>query len=260
MNFCKSLFLSVSFLLLGSAAMATVPENPPVPADDKKTVPEVTASRAEVLMVLDKSGSMYSLTGDTIGGFNSMIQKYRDLKLPVKVTTVLFNNKTQVLHNREPIENIRELTKKDYVAEGSTALLDAMGESLTNLSKIQELQNNKDIQVIVVIITDGMENASKEYRKDSIKKMVSEHQEKDGWKFVFLGANSDAVGEAGSLGIDTNNAVRYKNSASGVRSNYDAVVDFTMEAMAPAEAVGASAGSWKKKIEKDDDNDSGSSK
>ncbi|WP_274969106.1 vWA domain-containing protein [Succinimonas amylolytica] len=256
MNFCKSLFLSVSFMLLGSAALATVPDNPPAPADDKKSLPEFTASQAEVLMVLDKSGSMYSLTEDTIGGFNSMIQKYRDLKLPVKVTTVLFNNRTQVLHNREPIENIKELTKKDYVAEGTTALLDAMGESLTNIDKIPELKNNKDIQVIVVIITDGMENASKEYKKDSIKKMVSDHQEKDGWKFVFLGANIDAVAEAGALGIDTKNAVKYRNSSSGVRSNYEAVVDFTMEAMASDEALGSAAGSWKKKVEKDDDDNS----
>ena len=254
MNFCKSFLLSCGLFLAGGLALASVPEEPPVPADDKKPAQEITASQAEVLMVLDKSGSMHGLTSDTIGGFNSMIQKYRELKLPVKVTTVLFNNKTQFLHDRVPIEEVKELTNKDYVAEGTTALLDAMGESLTKMAKIPELKNNKDVQVIVVIITDGMENASREYKKSGIKQMVSEHQEKDGWKFVFLGANIDAVAEADSLGISKDNAVKYRNSASGVRSNYEAVVEFTQEAMAPSEdGVVGSSGSWKKKIEKDED-------
>ncbi len=209
---------------------------------------KITASRAELLMIIDKSGSMYSLRDDTIGGFNSMIAKFKEQKVPISVTSVFFNKDSSKVHDHLEIDKVKELTAADYSPQGTTALLDAMGSSITNLASLPGLADNKDVQVIVVIITDGMENSSEEYSKDNIKKMIQDYQEK-GWKFVFLGANIDAVAEAESLGIDGKNAVKYKNSAQGVRSNYEAVVDFANEAMAPQEA---SEGSWKDKIEKDE--------
>ena len=203
------LALGLGMGLCGASAFADVAPAPAPEGNDGK-VEKITASRAEVLMVLDKSGSMYDMTNDTIGGFNSMIQKYRDMKLPVRVTTVLFNDKSKVLHDRQDINTVRELTGDDYTASGSTALLDALGQSITRLSEVPDVKEGKDTQVVVVIITDGQENSSKEYKKSTVKNIIEDMQKK-GWKFMFLGANIDAVSEAGSLGIDTNNAVKYRN-------------------------------------------------
>ncbi len=243
------LALGLGMGLCGAFAFADVAPAPAPEGNDGK-VEKITASRAEVLMVLDKSGSMYDMTNDTIGGFNSMIQKYRDMKLPVRVTTVLFNDKSKVLHDRQDINTIRELTGDDYTASGTTALLDALGQSITRLSEVPDVKEGKDTQVVVVIITDGQENSSKEYKKSTVKNIIEDMQKK-GWKFMFLGANIDAVSEAGSLGIDTNNAVKYRNTGSAVRSNYDAVVNFTVEAM-EAPASGSMKGNWKDSVEKDD--------
>jgi hypothetical protein len=139
-----------------------------------------------------------------------------------------------------PIEEVKELTNKDYVAEGTTALLDAMGESLTKMAKIPELKDNKDVQVIVVIITDGMENASREYKKAGIKQMVSEHQEKDGWKFVFLGANIDAAAEAGRMGIRADRATQYVSDDIGTHIAYEAMAN----AQVSRRTTGSVAASW----------------
>lgn len=238
-------------LLANSVFAAAEPENTAAEGDNGISA---TAQRAEVLMVLDRSGSMYPLTGDTIGGFNSMIKKYREQKLPVRVTTVLFNNKSSILHDRQDISTVSELTDKDYVASGTTALLDALGESLTRLANIPDVKEARDTQVVVVIITDGRENSSTEYQKSTVKNMISDLQNK-GWKFMFLGANIDAVSEAGSLGIDTKNAVKYKNTGSAVRSNYDAVVNFTMEAVESSGSDGVMKGNWKNSVEADDGSD-----
>ena len=178
-------FLMTAGLTMGLLANSVYAETEQVkPADGTDHEIAATAERAEVLMVLDKSGSMYGLTGDTIGGFNSMIQKYREQKLPVRVTTVLFNNKSDILHDRQDIATVKELTDKDYVASGTTALLDALGESLTRLSNLPDVKDSKDTQVVVVIITDGQENSSTEYKKATVKDMISDLQKK-GWKVMF---------------------------------------------------------------------------
>ncbi len=260
MNLLKGLICIIASGLLSFSALANQPDDPPSGtevADTTKTenpqndvIDKITSSKAEILMIIDKSGSMYSLTDDTIGGFNSMIKKFKDKKFTARVSTVFFNDKVQVIHDRQDLDSIKDITTNEYRASGTTALLDAVGSSLTKLAAYPDLKEAKDTQVIVVIITDGMENSSVEYQKSTIKTMIENHQ-KEGWKFVFLGADIDAAHEAADMGINPDNAVKYKKTGSGVRANYEAVVDFAEAAMAPAD-VNADQSDWKKKIEKDE--------
>ena len=198
----------------------------------------------DLVLILDKSGSMYRFTDDTIGGYNSMIAKEKDLDVDTKVTTVLFNQESSVVTNRESIGSIAEMTNKDYHTGGSTALLDAVGNTISKVEEMPDIDAN-DHKVIVVIITDGLENASHEYDRSTVKYMITRKQ-KDGWDFVFLGANMDAVAEAGSLGIDTRNAVKYRNTKKGVQQNYEAVALYTA-----AIASGARSEAWKDAVEQD---------
>ena len=185
---------------------------------------------------------MYRFTDDTIGGYNSMIAKEKDLDVDTKVTTVLFNQDTSVVTDREAIGSIAEMTNKEYHTGGSTALLDAVGNTISKVETMPDI-NAKDHKVIVVIITDGLENASHEYDRSTVKYMITRKQ-KDGWDFVFLGANMDAVTEAGSLGIDTRNAIKYRNTGSGVQKNYEAVALY-----AEAAAAGVHSDAWKTAVE-----------
>lgn len=203
----------------------------------------------ELVLVLDKSGSMHGLEADTIGGFNSMIDQQKNNNLKGKVTTVLFNNEYNVLYSQSNLETVTPMTDKDYITGGTTALLDAVGNTLIKVENYDTVKN-KESQVVFVVITDGLENASTEFSTQKIKNIISEKQEKDGWKFVFLGANIDAVSAADSIGIDKNNAIKYKNSSSGVRKNFDAVAEFSREAA--EESVGSSPSSnWKELVEED---------
>ncbi len=262
MNIIKGIMCIAASALLSISAFATPPEEPPEGTKTENTantdaqgnnqsdvIDKINSSKVEILMIIDKSGSMYSMTDDTIGGFNSMIQKFKDKKFTARVSTVFFNNEMKLIHDRQDLDTVKEITTKEYQAEGTTALLDAVGKSVTKLAGYPDLKESKDTQVIVVIITDGMENSSKEYQKSTIKTMIDDRQ-KDGWKFVFLGANIDAAHEASTLGINPENAVKYKNTGKGVRANYEAVVDFAESAVSPDGAVGSS--SWKEKIEKDE--------
>lgn len=176
---------------------------------------------AELVFILDRSGSMGGLESDTIGGFNSMLEKQKEEEGEANVTTVLFDDQVEIVHDRFPIAAVKPLTNEDYYVRGSTALLDAVGSTV---KKIENTQNRlpddlKAQKVIFVITTDGLENSSREYTAKMVRKMIKTHQ-KQGWQFLFMGANMDAVTEAGRLGISRRHAVSYRNDSKGVALNY----------------------------------------
>lgn len=164
----------------------------------------------ELVFILDKSGSMEGLEKDTIGGFNAMIEKQKAVEGKVYVSTVLFSNYSEVLHDRKTIDEIIPLTQRDYQVGGCTALLDAVGNAIKHISNIHKYIREEDVpaRTMFVITTDGMENASKEYSYDQVKDMICE-REKCGWKFLFLADNIDAAKTAESIGIRRNRAVNY---------------------------------------------------
>ena len=209
-------------------------------------VPAEKPERIELVLVLDKSGSMQGLESDTIGGFNSMIKKQKALDVPVRVTAVLFNDKTDVLYESRSIHSVHALTEKEYEVGGTTALLDAVGSTILNVDQKGDIK--KGTKVIFVIITDGMENASREFTKTKVKQMISDKQEKYGWDFIYLGANIDAAEEAGAIGVKKANAVTYRNTESGVRANYDAVSAYVKEA---AEMGAVASSKWRSHVEED---------
>lgn len=183
-----------------------------------------TNNNTELVFVLDRSGSMEHLTSETIGGFNSLIKKQKEENpnSEVFVTTVLFDDKIEILHDHENIKNVKRLTEKEYYARGCTALLDAVGYTIKTLSnRIKESSEDGSSKVLFVITTDGYENASRKYTKAKINKMISKKQEKDSWKFVFLGANIDAVSEADSIGIRSYAAASPSASSRGVSSSFN---------------------------------------
>lgn len=218
-------------------ASASIPDEevtPETPKDTQETKEKDTTLPASIkhldlVLILDKSGSMYGLEKDTIGGYNSMLKKERALDVDTRVTTVLFNNESTLLTNRRDIDAVEDMTSKQYTVGGSTALLDALGNTINRISRIDGI-DNKNHKVIVVVITDGLENASHEYSRATIKKMITDKQEQ-GWDFLFLGANMDAVTEAGTLGIDSDHAVNYQNNARGVRANFNAIAAYTQSTM-----------------------------
>ena len=185
----------------------------------------MTNKRTELVFILDQSGSMSGLESDTIGGYNAFLKKQATIDSPCLITTVLFNDRYRLLHDRIDIRAVSPLTDKDYQVGGSTALLDAMGQSINKLMGIQK-QTSPDYradQVLFVIITDGQENSSREYSLDRIKKMVEEQQKADGWEFIFLGANIDAITTAQAFGIGPDRAVDYLSDHEGTQLNYSAL-------------------------------------
>ena len=175
----------------------------------------------ELVFILDKSGSRGGLENDTIGGFNAMLAKQKEEKGEANVTTVLFDDEIEVIHDRFPIEVVKPLTKEEYSVRGCTALLDAVGSTIKKVKNIQKHlpEDMKAEKIIFVITTDGQENASREYSYKMVKKMIEKYQEK-GWQFIFMGANIDVAKEVRNLGINANRAVTYKNDSKGVRLNY----------------------------------------
>ena len=165
----------------------------------------------ELVFILDRSGSMAGLESDTIGGFNAMIDKQKVATGKVYVSTVLFSNFSEVLHDRKSLEEIEPLTEKDYQVGGWTALLDAIGGAIHHIGNVHKYARPEDVpeHTIFVITTDGMENASSTYDSEKVKKMIKRQQEKFGWEFIFLAANIDAVETAESIGIRQECAVNY---------------------------------------------------
>ncbi len=179
----------------------------------------------EIVYILDRSGSMSGLEADTIGGFNSMMEKQKKTGEKAVVSTVLFDDECEVIQDRVPIEKIEQMTEKQYFVRGCTALLDAVGGAIHHISNVHKYARNEDRpeKTIFVITTDGMENASSRYSREKIEKMVKKQQKKYGWEFIFIGANIDAYAEAQKYGIRRDRAVNYVSDGIGTATVYGGV-------------------------------------
>ncbi len=194
---------------------------------------------------------MSGLESDTIGGFNSMINQHKNTDAEAYVSTVLFNYKSTVIHDRLLIADVPELTNKEYSVGGSTALLDAMGDAIKHIRNIHKYARPEDVpaKTIFIITTDGMENASQRYDYDAIKKLVEEQKTK-GWDFVFMGANIDSFDVASHLGISARRTVNYHNDAKGTQARFDAMSSFFGAAMS-AVSMDEIADEWRKSVDED---------
>lgn len=204
----------------------------------------------ELVFVLDRSGSMYSLIGDTVGGFNSMLAKQKKQDGDAYVSTVLFSDESSVLHDRVPLEKVKELTNDDYTVGGCTALLDAIGDAVHHIGNVHKYAREEDVpeHTVFVIITDGMENASRKYSADRVRNMIERQREKYGWEFLFLAANIDAVSTARRFGIREECAVNYHADVKGTAVVYDAV----SAAVCCARKMGSvDNGAWRAKADRD---------
>ncbi len=206
----------------------------------------------EIVFILDRSGSMHGLEADTIGGFNSMIEKQKKEKGEALVSTILFDNTAEVIHDRVSLKHIRKMTDRDYCVKGCTALLDAIGGAIHHIGNIHKYARPEDVpeHTLFVITTDGIENASRRYSSAKVKQMITRQKEKYGWEFLFLGANIDAVETAAGFGIGADRAVNYRADSQGTQLNFE-VLSETVSAFrqsAPLEA------GWKKRIDADYEN------
>jgi len=203
----------------------------------------------ELVFILDRSGSMSGLEGDTIGGFNSMIQRQKKEAGEAVVSTVLFDNECTVIHDRLPLGDVPPMTEEQYFTRGCTALLDAVGGAIRHIGNIHKYARREDVpeKTLFVITTDGMENASRRYSYDKVKQMIGRQKEKYGWEFLFLGANIDAAAEAGRFGISADRAVTYKCDEAGTALNYE-VIGQAVCAVRSARPLSAG---WKRRIDED---------
>lgn len=232
-SFLSFTLTSILFLFSSGASSQSVITN--------NQQPEVL----DLVFILDKSGSMSGFESDTIGGFNSVLSENRDKKGDVFITTVLFNNKTSTLHNREPIQKVSNLTLDDYQVGGNTALLDAVGDTIIKMQENRKITKNNNM--LFVIITDGEENSSREYSQAKIKSMIKSAETEDKWDFIFLGANIDAITAAENIGINSSKATGYVQDKSGYDKAYKAVNNAveSKKSMAPISE------SWKQEVEAD---------
>ena len=179
----------------------------------------------ELVFILDRSGSMSGFEADTIGGFNATIEKQKEQDGKVYVSTVLFDNTSEVIHDRVDINEIKRMTRRDYQVRGCTALLDAIGGAIHHIGNIHKYARPEDVpeHTIFIITTDGMENASHHYSSDKVKEMIKRQTEKYGWEFIFLAANIDAVETAENIGIRKERAANYRQTKDGVYRSYCAM-------------------------------------
>ncbi len=203
----------------------------------------------ELVFILDRSGSMSGLEKDTIGGFNSMIEKQKREDGQALVSTVLFDNESVVIHDRLPLDRVPPLTEKEYFTCGCTALLDAVGGAIHHIGNIHKYARKEDVpeKTLFIITTDGYENASRRYDYEKVRHMIQHEKEKYGWEFLFLGANIDAAAEAKRFGIDADRAVTYKCDAAGTALNYDVI----SEAVCHVRASRPLDAGWKARIDQD---------
>ena len=206
-------------------------------------------SITEMVFILDRSGSMGGLEKDTIGGFNSLIEKQKKQNGKCYVSTVLFDHEIQVVHDRVELADIKHMTEEDYFVRGCTALIDAIGGAIHHIKNIHKYARKEDVpeHTMFVIITDGYENASKKYSSDQVKKMIEHEKEKYGWEFLFIGANIDAVETAKHFGINEDRAVNYHADELGTEVVYDTISD----ACCNLRASMPLSDNWSNKINKD---------
>lgn len=211
----------------------------------------VTMSKniTELVFILDRSGSMAGLEDDTIGGFNAMIEKQKAIEGEVIVSTVLFDNRFEVIHNRKPLAAIEPLTSKDYYVKGTTALLDAIGRSLSKIHHLHHTldEETKPNQVMFVIMTDGKENASREFNYKKIRGWIDRLSEEEAWEFIFLGANINAFEEGKRFGMRRDRVANYHADKEGTNLNYTVISD----AVTQYRKTRTIKEDWKSKIDKD---------
>ena len=215
----------------------------------EKEKPQEVNNDTELVFIIDRSGSMACFVDDTVGGFNSMIEKQKKEDGKVYVSTVLFNTYREVIHDRIDINEVKPMTENDYSPCGCTALLDAIGHSIRHISNIHKYARREDVpkNTIFVITTDGMENSSHRYDSDKIKEMIKEYTEERGWEFIFVAANIDAVETAKNIGIRKERAANYRQNKRGIEDSYDAMSMFVSykRMQAPEERLAM----WKSKLD-----------
>ncbi len=203
----------------------------------------------ELVFILDRSGSMAGLEEDTVGGFNAMLAKQKKQEGEAWVTTILFDQESQTIHDRLPLDRVPPLTPEDYSVRGCTALMDAIGQAIRHIVHIHRYARPEDVpeKTLFVITTDGMENASRRFDSETVKAMIRHEQEKYGWEFLFLAANIDAVHTAARVGISADRAVNYHADAIGTKNVYEAVsvAVGSVRAQAPLGAA------WRKDLDQD---------
>ena len=203
----------------------------------------------ELVFILDRSGSMAGLEKDTIGGFNAMIEKQKAETGEAYISTVLFDNYSEVIHDRVALHSVPQLTEKEYYVRGCTALLDAVGGAIHHIGNVHKYAREEDRpeKTLFVITTDGMENASRRYSYEKVRDMITRQKEKYGWEFLFLGANIDAAREAARFGIDADRAADYHADSTGTQVIYETV----SETVRNFRASRPMAADWKKRINED---------
>ncbi len=203
----------------------------------------------ELVFILDRSGSMSGLEKDTIGGFNSMLERQKQLEGDVFVSTVLFNHSSAMLHDRKNIHRIAPMTGRDYIPGGTTALLDAIGGAIEHTGSIHKYARRSDVpeKTLFVIMTDGMENASRRYDRHRVKELIRRQEERYGWEFMFLGANIDAMETGAEFGIRPERAVNFHCDETGTAVNYETI----SKTVACVRSCGAMPADWKADIERD---------
>ena len=204
----------------------------------------------ELVFILDRSGSMAGLEKDTIGGFNSMLEKQRKEPGDAVVSTVLFDTRVEVIHDRVALAEVPNLTDREYYVRGCTALLDAVGGAIHHIGNVHKYARREDVpeKTLFIITTDGRENASRRYTYDKVRRMIEHEKEKYGWEFLFLGANIDAAAEAKRFGIDASMAANYHCDEEGTALNYEVISEAITSVRACAAPLSAD---WKQKIDAD---------